>query len=276
MGGKVYVGGGDVDKPDMAYSHIVFKYHEKRNIWFSLPPCPTSHFGLSQFQGHLITVGGYSHGEPTGKVFTYNEVSQWEEYLKPMPTARVAPSIVTSESAIVACGRKSTIVEVYVAKTEQWHTADPLPIPCTCISSVFVDGNCYIMGMNDDRYNPPMSVFCAQLSYLIHKATSHKGSSSVWESLPDTPLTKSTAASLNGSLIAVGGYDIQHRSYEAVHMFLPSTNTWATLHSKERDLPVPVYASTVVEMPNNRLLVCGGWDKEVRRSKLVFIGLPCP
>ena len=68
----------------------------------------------------------------------------------------------------------------------------------------------------------------APLTDHIQKATSptHQSAShmSVWKTLPDTPLLGSAAASLSGSLLAVGGYDDISVS-PAVYNFIPDTNS---------------------------------------------------
>ena len=138
MGEKVYVGEG---------WRWIFQYITTRNEWSRLPPHTVCYFAMIQFTGNLITVGGRIPGSgPTGKVYRFREESQeWEEFIKPMPTARAYLSVVTTQSAIIAIGGCTDIeernfnfvnkivsfgtVEVYSSETSQWYTADPLPAP---------------------------------------------------------------------------------------------------------------------------------------------------
>ena len=84
------MGGGASEEAEDKY--YVFQYNTSRDEWSRLPRHPKIYFAMAQFTGHLITVGGEraSRGvDITGKVYRFKEESQeWEEFLKPMPTAR--------------------------------------------------------------------------------------------------------------------------------------------------------------------------------------------
>ncbi len=267
VGGKVYVGAGYTSSEDDGY--LVFQYDPERDGWATLPPCHVKWFALGQFQGHIITVGGVVHKGyyTTNKLHRYKEESQeWEEFLLPMPTARWLLSVITTQSAIIACGgvdstgKKCATVEVYTVKAGQWHAADPLPIPCYQMTTVTITDTCYLLGGADNPSNPTRCFLSAPISPLIAKATSPLHwlasifNTSLWKILQDTPLKFSTAACLSGCLLAVGGCD--DRNSSAVHMFHPQTNSWARMTSC--DLPVAVKQSTAVQLPDNKLLVCGG------------------
>ena len=219
MGEKIYVGGGTTESAGDRSQ--VFQYDLSHDQWSRLPPHQVRFFPMAQFMGHLITVGGKipCGGDATGKVYRFKEESQkWEEFLKPMPTARVWPSVATTQSAIVASGGGTIrdgkpvscdTVEVYSSETSQWHTADPLPIPCGATSSVTIADTWYQLGGAGGDDKDLTTVPCAPLTTLVQKATSptHQSASpmSVWKTLPDTPLKWSTAASMSGSLIAACG-----------------------------------------------------------------------
>ena len=105
MGEKIYMGGGDSENHEE--NHRVFQYDPSRDEWRHLPLHHVRFFAMAQFMGHLITVGGVMQAGDyaTGKVHRFIEQFQnWEEFLKPMPTARVWPSVATTQSAIVASG----------------------------------------------------------------------------------------------------------------------------------------------------------------------------
>ena len=155
MGEKIYVGGDTENDED---DYRVFQYDPSRDEWSCLPPHQVSLFCIAQFMGHIITVGGWKpHGGITGKVYQFIEQFQkWEEFLKPMPTARAHLTIATTQSAIVASGGSTgfrdnklvpcTTVEVYNSKTSQWHTADPLPVLCEAMTSVTIADTWYQLG----------------------------------------------------------------------------------------------------------------------------------
>ena len=284
MGEKIYMGGGVTE--NVEYCNQVFQYDTSRNEWSRLPPHQVVYFAMAQFVGHLITVGGMipRGGGVTGKVYRFKEESQkWEEFIKPMPTARAHLTIATTQSAIVASGGAASIrdgepvlcdtVEVYSSATSQWYTADPLPVPCGGMTSVTIADIWYQLGGSGGAKDLT-TVLHAPLTTLIQRATSptHQSAShtSVWKTLPDTPKYKSTAASLSGNLLAVGGYNEEIPASPAVHIFFPLTNSWVRVTTG--DLPEPHYACTAEQLSSNQLLVVGGYDDQDKYTKTVFLG----
>ena len=283
MGEKVYVGGGSTECAKDRKQ--IFQYDPSKEEWSRLPPSQVIFFAMAQFAGNLITVGGIE-GAITGNVYHFKKQSQkWEEFLKPMPTARFGLSVVTTQSAIVASGGATDFsddkpvpcatVEVYSSETSQWHAADPLPVPCVVMTSVTIADIWYQLGGADIHGTPVSTVLYTPLTALIQKATctspTHQSShTSVWKTLPDTPLKLSTAASLSGNLLAVGGYNDKIPASPALHVFFPLTNSWVRVTTG--DLPAPRYAHTAVQLPSNQVLVVGGRDDQRKHTKTVFLG----
>ena len=280
MGEKIYMGGG------LTENDQVFQYDPSRDEWSRLPPHQVSLFSMAQFMGHFITVGGWiPHGGITGKVYQFIEQSQkWEEFLKPIPTARFRPSVATTQSAIVASGGLTIFsdnkavpcatVEMYSSETSQWHTADPLPVPCWAMTSVTIADTWYLLGGGGTGGKSITTVLYAPLTSLIQKATSpilkSVSHTSVWKTLPDTPMYMSTAASLSGNLLAVGGYNDNTPASPAVYIFFPLTNSWVRVTTG--GLPEPRYACTAVQLSSNQPLVLGGKDDQDKYTKTVFLG----
>ena len=285
IGEKVYIGGMDTE--NVADDYQVFQYDSSKDKWNRLPLHHVGFFAMIQFKGNLITVGGGipDSGVTTGKVYHFNKQSQkWEEFLKPMPTARLCPSVATTQSAIVASGGgrgtgdtlvPCTTVEVYSSETSQWYTADPLPVPCGFMTSVTIADTWYQLGGGGGTDGKDITtVLYTPLTTLIQKATSPTYQSashmSVWKTLPDTPLKLSAAASLSGNLLAVGGKSDSTPSSPALYVFLPLTNSWVRVTTG--DLPEPRYNCTAVQLPSNQLLVVGGNDNQDKLIKTVFLG----
>ena len=287
MGEKVYMGGGYTKHAED--KNWVFQYEALKDEWSCLPPHHVTSFAMAQFAESLITVGGeIPHGGGlTGKVYCFNKHSQkWEEFLKPMTTARCHLSVVTTQSAIVASGGNfgtgfrdgkpltCATVEVYSSETAQWHSAaDPLPVPYGAMTSVTIADTWYLFGGGGGDKAIP-TVLYAPLSTLIQKATSAFRTStshiSVWKTLPDTPLMESAAASLSRSLLAVGGWDDETIASQAVHIFHPLTNSW--IRATTWDLPEPCCACTTVQLAPSQLLVVGGCNNQRKYSRAVFLG----
>jgi len=132
MGEKVYVGGGMSQK-----SNHVIKYNTTRDEWSHLPPHHLKFFAMAQFTGNLITVGGGIPGSVTGKVYCFKEESQdWEEFLKPMPTARYFLSVATTQSPSLPVGGLlvSDMARLYPVPlwrcTTMKHLSGTLLTPC--------------------------------------------------------------------------------------------------------------------------------------------------
>ena len=301
MGEKVYVGGGDPKKGEDR--HHVFQYHTSRDEWSRLPPHPLIYFGIAQFAGHLITVGGEgAEGGVAAKVYHFKEESQeWEEFLPPMPTARCQLSVATTQSAIIASGGVTdggttpcATVEVYSSESSQWYAADPLPVPYRSMTYVTIADTYYLLGGYgaDSKTPATTTVLCASLASLVEKATSPTRQSashtSVWKTLPDTPLKMSTAASLSGHLIAVGGYKgktslpavaVRFLAFKVgvtlpispeLHAFCPLVNSW--IRMADSDLPQSRSNCTAVQLSSNTMIVIGGMNNKLEETKTVFIG----
>ena len=278
IGNEIYLGGGT----NMAQTDLtaILKYNTVEDEWTRLPNHCVQLFGLCGFQGELLTVGGWSGDMPTNKVHRYiKEDRKWVESLKPMPTMRVSPAVLTTASAIAVCGGfaagenvepvETAPVEVYSCTTSQWYIADPLPQPCAAMSSVTISGSSFILGGLGVNMKPVRSPFCVDMATLIDRANIiHCGTTS-WKTLPDTPLARSTAATLSGRLLAVGGVEENGQVQSSVYMFVPPTNSWVRLPS---DLPVERYSTTTVQLSNNRVMVMGGLDNNDRDTSTCYIG----
>ena len=283
MGEKVYMTVG-IAENDEDY-HRVFQYDPSKDNWSRLPLLKVIFFAIAQFEGNLITVGGWvPYKGVSGKVYRLEEQSQkWEKFFKPMPTARYCASVATTQSAIVASGGSTGFmdgkavtcasVEVYSSETSQWHAADPLPVPCGGMTSVTIADIWYQLGGGGTDDNDLTTVLYASLTTLIQKATSptHQPASdvSVWKTLPDTPMKASAAVSLSGNLLAIGGEKNEIGVSPAVYIFSPFTNSWVMATG---DLPEPRCVCAAVQLPSNQVLVIGGTDDQDKPTKTVFLG----
>ena len=279
IGNEIYLGGG-VNTAETDLITAILMYNTVEDKWTRLPNHCVQLFGLCQFQGELLTVSGVSSELPTYKVFHYiKEDRKWAESLKPIPTVRIYPAVLTTASAIVVCGGlvegengeavSTATVEVYSSTTSQWYTADPLPQPCAGMSSITISGCSFLLGGAND-HKPIRSSFCVDISTLIDRANIiHRGTTS-WKPLPDTPLARSAAATLSGGLLAVGGNEENGLVQSSVYMLVPPTNSWVKLPSG--DLPVKSYSTTTVQLSNNRVMVMGGVDKDNKDTSTCYIG----
>ena len=135
----------------------------------------------------------------------------------------------------------------------QWYQAASLPHPCYQMSSATIGNMCYLLS----GYIKGGASKSVCLDNLISQAVSQPANASApptpspWQSLPDIPLTYSTALAFNGALLAVGG---GLSGSSAIHVYQPSSNSWV----KAGELSTERYNSNCVVLPSGEMLVAGG------------------
>ena len=278
IGSTTYCGGGYTGKKDT--SKQVFKYNPNQNTWSQLPICPTVHFGISQMDGKLVTVEGCRTDQPIpiNNVYVFQESETWENsIIPPLPTAHFYPLAFNYKSTLIVSGaitqRKTdskhktctNAVEVFQAKTYQWHRAEPLPVAHTNMSCTIVNDTCYFIGgskLNDAS----RQAYCTSVSNLISRALppNHPETSSTpqaspspptWQVLPECPHYYFTAAELGGCLLAIGGRDDSSFPSSAVHMYSPNTNSRVRISSG--DLPVPRWGAAATQLEGGEVIFVG-------------------
>ena len=289
IGSTIYCGGGYTGKSDT--STQVFQYNPKQDTWSQLSICSTIHFGLTQFNGKIVTVGGERLDKvPINDVYVFQDSETWENsVIPPLPTARFYPTAFNYKSTIVVSGgitqwhtdsehsTRTNAVEVFQIKTYQWYHAEPLPVAHSGMSGAIVNDTCYLIGGTKSGGYASRQAYCTLLSNLIspslppnHPETSSTPKASpTWQVLPKCPLTYSTAAELGGGLLAIGGWDDSDCSSSAVHMYSPSTSSWVRISSG--DLPVPRFRAAVTQLEGGEVIFVGGYNILKPTIKTVFI-----
>ena len=153
-------------------------------------------------------------------------------------------------------------VEIMDTSSKQWYLSAPLPQPC-CHVSTAIAGNMLLLVGGCSRAHPSMKVFGACLDDLIHQTVSTSANTfptqSPWCTLPDTPLPFSTALSLNGALLAVGGQKIgvyDMCGVKTICLYQPNTKTWV----KAGEMPIERWQCACVVLPNGEVFVAGNGD----------------
>ena len=293
IGSTIYCGGGLTGRR-IDTSRLVFQYNPKQDTWSQLPICPTLHFGLTQLDGKLVTVGGWMIDQiiTINDVYVFQESETWENsIIPPLPTARSDPTVFNYKSTIVVSGgithwngdnklrTYTTAVEVFQTKTYQWHHAEPLPVAHCSMSCAVVDGTFYLIGGNI-LGSPSRHAYRTSVSNLISRALppDHPETSSTpqaspspptWQVLPGCPLWYSTAAELGGCLLAIGGMDDSNSPSSAVHMYSLSTNSWVRISSG--DLPVPRDFGAATQLEGGEVIFVGGDIKLNSPTETAFI-----
>ena len=281
---KMYFGSCTADG-HMAY----FRHHFTDNVhahnaatgkWNTLPKCPHINFTLVVVNGVLTAVGGIdSSYNDTNKLLSLVGEGKWVEQLPCMPTKRRNTAAVCSGKTLVVIGGhcdgvRLKTVELLDIDSLQWFIASELPHPLCEASATVCGDNLYLVGGVDKDYNATKSVLTCSLSALVQSAKpatlggrSEKAFSQteqVWHEVASLPVVRSTCASLNGQLIAVGGSDSHNmKTTNSVYAYDPTTDRWDVIST----MPTARERCLVAVLPGNQLMVVGGYTGSTYDTK---------
>ena len=207
-------------------------------------------FALVIISGLLTSVGGTD----SNKLFTFNGV-KWVEKYPPMSTKRIWPAAVCSGHSLVVAGGQDEqyeslpTVEVMVTNTLQWFTAASLPRGIHRAIMTTCGDDLYLLG---DESTHVYS--CSLQSLLQSYQTSGKASASqktgVWNRITDLSVSHSTAITLCGQLISVGGRE-DKKEIDSVYCYNPATSEWKIIGT----IPASQYWPLVTTLPGDKLIV---------------------
>ena len=103
-----------------------------------------------------------------------------------------------------------------------------------------------------DNKGKTKSVLTCSLTELLRSSSS--SSSSIWHKVADAPAYRSTCATVNGELLAVGGCDNNLEPTSAIHKYNSTTNSWDLISN----MPTARYSCLVAVLPNNEVMVVSG------------------
>ena len=168
--------------------------------------------GLVVIDGVLTAVGGRDGSHYTNKLFTLRQ-SRWVEKYPPMNTARSSPAVVSTSdgqhmNVIVigggggGCGGWIDAVELYNTGSSTWSQITSLPRPFAFPSATICDNQLYVIGYDDDGYSCSLQALLSSDQPISSQSITR---SLTWTPLPRLPVTWSTAATLCGQLVIIGG-----------------------------------------------------------------------
>ena len=262
--GKVYIGRGR--SGSITQQRTVMVYDPQLDSFDTLPPYTCRWFSMAVVNNQLVVVGGkdVQTGMVTNKLGVWNEQSKtWTHPLPPMTTACYSPSVVVYENKwliiVGGYGDRTYLSRVEILDTTgsgQWYLAAPLPQTCWRASTVIIGNTYYLVGGYSTVGVPSSKVYSVCLDDLISQAvpqaagTSAPSTPSSWTTIPDTPLTVSTALCLNGALMTLGGSGWS----TTIHHYQPSTRRWI----KAGELPTGRSCCACAVLPSGELFVTGG------------------
>ena len=188
-------------------SNSVYRYEYSTEKWEEVLSCPYQDSGLVIIDGKLTAVGGQSQSRGTNKLYTLQQLT-WIEKYPPMNTARSRPAAVSTsdgEYVIVVGGYGyiggGTKVELLKVKRRTWFKLKNLPQPLSDPSPTICGGTLHMVG-NHRGYSCSIQSLPSSDKPILPQSIPHLLS---WISLPPLPVTGSTAATLHGQLVLVGG-----------------------------------------------------------------------
>ena len=132
---RVYIGGGIGEEiSDHTSQSQVFEYTLLQKRWVLLTHNPGRYFGLANYMGKLVSVGGIlAPNDITGNVsmFSFTTQSWNDDKILPMPTKRFHPTVVAHGKYLAVCGgvtqggSTTDVVEVLVG--DHWCRGPRLP-----------------------------------------------------------------------------------------------------------------------------------------------------
>ena len=233
------------------YSTSLYQYEYSTEKWSDLPLCPYSNSGLAIIDSELTTVGGEDDKScSTNKLFTLRQ-RKWVEKYPPMNTACYSPAVVSTSDGnylIVIGGhdgdRRTATAELFQVKNRRWHKLTDLPQPLPDPSATICGDQLNVIGDSENGY----SCFLQALPSSDRPITSPLTLS--WRLLHRLPVTGSTAATLCGKLVIIGG--MQNGSVNFIHQLLDGE--WVRIGS----LCSSRNYSLVASPSPDRIIIVGG------------------
>ena len=231
---------GSVGYFSSEFSHDVFAYNSEKDDWSELPRCPQRYFGLAVINNLLTAVGGEPSGlfsgDFTNRLVSFNG-SKWVTVFPPMPTKQKWPAVISAQNYLIAAGGWGvgntvlSTVEVMNIATREWYTAASLPETVCDMSATVCGGRLYLLGGNKN-INPTHAVFTCTLDSLLHschppsQTPPHTNKAGVWQRIANVPMKYSTCTTLNGRVLAVGGWDSHDTRTADVYMYSADSDSW--------------------------------------------------
>ena len=257
-------------------SKSVYRYQLREDQWNDLPSCPYKNSGLVVIDGVLTAVGGVEGSRRTNKLFTLRQ-SRWVEEYPPVKTARSFPAVVSTSDGqhmnVIVIGGYSgggswwidviiggwiDAVELYNTGSSTWSQITSLPQPLTFPSATICDNQLYVIGTHGDGHSCSLQALLSSDHPIRSQSITRSLS---WTPLPRLPVTWSTAATLCGQLVIIGGKrDVS--TVNSIHQLVDGQ--WVNIGSMSS-----VRRLCLVASPSpDKMVVVGGFDASFWGSPL--------
>ena len=245
------------------YSNLVYKYEWNTEKWEKLPPSPYRNSGLVIINGKLTAVGGGDVLSRTNKLFTLWR-GKWIEQHLPMNTARFSPAVASTSDGnhIVVIGGSigdifTATVELFHVRHRRWYELTKSPQALSFPSATICGGQLHIIGEYGSGYSCSLQALLSSDQPITSQSTSNI---LTWTLLPQQPapnsVTNSTAATLCGQLVKVGGVQFGS-NIESIHQLLDGQ--WVEIGSMSSSRSLCL----VVNPSPDKMIIVGGYGQEI-------------
>ena len=233
-------------------SQSVYRYKWSTEKWDELPPCPYSNSALVIIDGALTAVGGYDDGyHVTNKLFTLRQ-RQWVEELPPMKTAHSETAVVSTSDGeyVLVIGVDGSSTELFQVRSRRWSELTHLPRRLSLPSATICGNLIHVIGGDDGS---GFSRSLQDLPSSDQPTTSQSRSHTIsWSRLPTLPVTGSTAATLCGQLVIIGG-NRDELSVNSIHQLVGGQ--WVEIGSMSSGR----WKHLVVSPSPDKMMIVGGY-----------------
>ena len=191
-----------------AYFTSVYQYECSTEKWEELPSCPYRNSGLVIIDREVTAVGGRGGSRCTNKLYTLRQ-RKWVEKYPPMNTACSHTAVVSTSDGeyLIVIGGSVSVgwtarVELFQVKSRRWYKLTDLPQPLHYPSATICGDIVHVIGYRDG-YSCSLAALPSSDKPIPPQSIPHLIS---WTSLPSLPVKKSTAATLCGQLVLIGGW----------------------------------------------------------------------
>ena len=244
-------------------STSVYRYEWRGEKWEKLPSCPHRDSGLVIIDGKLTAVGGRDGPRYTNKLLTLQQ-KKWVEEYPPMNTACSHPAIVSTsdgEYLIVIGGLSgrgwTATVELFHVKSRRWYTLTDLPQPLPSHSATICGDQLNVIGRDANGYSCSLQALPSSDQLITSPLTLS------WKPLPPLPVTWSTAATLCGQLVVIGGVRRDGSPANSIHQLVDGQ--WVEIGSMATGRSLCL----VVSPSPDKIIIVGGWDQNVQSLNYV-------
>ena len=191
-------------------SNSLYRYTMTEDKWEKLPECPYRNSGLVVIDSGLTAVGGVDDGHSrTNKLVTLRQ-SRWVEEYPPMNIARSHHAVVSTSDGghmnVIAIGGVGggggwiDAVELFHTGRRSWSRLTSLPRPLAYPSATICGNQFHVIGYDDDGYSCSLQALLSS-----NQPIGSQTRTPTWTPLPRLPVKHSTAATLCGQLVIIGG-----------------------------------------------------------------------